>query len=135
MSQLSIRRALEQRLDAMSPAMATAWENAPFTPTVGTPYQRANLLPATPDNQIQGAAAYLARGIFQVTLCYPTGVGSADAETRAEAVRAQFKRGTTMTEAGINVIVMATPRTAPALIDGDRYLIPISVTYQAQIAT
>jgi hypothetical protein len=133
MSQTLIRKALEKRLAAMSPALATAFENAAYTPVQGTPYQKANLLPATPDNIVHGAATWFERGIFQVTLCYPTGTGPAAADARAELVRAQFKRGTTMTEGAVNVLIVATPRIAPALVEGDRYCIPVSAAYQAQL--
>ena len=43
MSLSIIRKALEQRLAALAPAIATAYENAPFVPAVGTPYQRVSM--------------------------------------------------------------------------------------------
>lgn len=129
----SIRRALEIRLAAMTPALDTAYENIPFTPVSGTPYQRANMLPANPDNPSQGGTHYLEIGIFQVSLFYPNDVGSATAQARADAVRVWFKRGTTLTHGGINTTVIATPAKAPAFNDGDRYVIPISIRYQANI--
>lgn len=135
MSQPLIRKALEKRLAAMTPAVSTAYENATFTPVTGTPYQRANLLPNTPDNSTQGAGMYFERGLFQVTLCYPQGTGPAAAEARAQLVREWFKRGTSLSEGGITVHVTDTPRIAPALIDGDRYCIAVSIAYQAQIET
>lgn len=135
MSLSTIRKALEQRLAAMSPALATAYENAVFTPVQGTAYQRVNLLPATPDNSIQGSGGYFERGIFQVTLCYPIGVGPATIEDRAQLVRAQFKRGTTMVQGAVAVLVIDTPSVSPAFIDGDRYCIPVSVPFQAQVIT
>lgn len=133
MSQVLIRRALEKRLSAMSPALETAYENAAFTPVVGAPYQKVNLLPATPDNSIQGSTTYFERGIFQVMLLYPINTGANAAESHAELVKAQFKRGTSMTESGVTVNVITSPRLAPALVDGDRYCLPISITYQAQV--
>lgn len=133
MSQLSIRRALEQRLAAMSPSLATAFENVPFTPTPGTPYQRANLLPAEPDNQTHGAATYFELGVFQITLCYPHGVGPGAVEARVDLVKTQFKRGVSLVESGVTVNIIRTPTVAPAMPDGDRFLVPISVRYQAQI--
>lgn len=133
MSQVTIRKALEKRLAAMTPALSTAFENVTFTPTAGTPYQRANLLPNTPDNAVQGAAMYFDKGIFQVTLAYPMGSGPNAAETRAQAVRDWFRRGTSLVEGSVTVHVTNTPRISPALIDGDRFCIPVSVPYLAQI--
>jgi len=135
MSQILIRKALENRLKAMSPALSTAFENQNFVPVNGTAYQRVNLLPAEPDNSIQGQGTYFERGLFQVTLCYPPNAGPNVAWARAELVKAHFKRGTSLTESGVTTIVMFTPRISPPLMEGDRYCIPISVPYQAQIST
>lgn len=115
------------------PALATAYEGVDFTPIVGTPYQKVNLLPATPDNSTQGASYYRELGVFQITLCYPKGVGANAAQTRAELIKTQFKRATTMIESGLRVIVINTPTISPAFIDGDRYCIPVSVYYQCDI--
>lgn len=135
MSLVLIRRALEKKLALLSPTLATAYENAPYTPIASTAYQRVNMLPATPDNSTMGSSTYFEHGLFQVTLCYPIGVGPATSETQAQLLRAHFKRGTSLVESGITVIVTDTPRVAPALLDGDRYTIPISVPWQAQIST
>lgn len=130
-----VRRALEQRLDALIPALATAHENEVYTPTPGTPYQRINLLPNIPDNSIMGARTYFERGIFQVTLCYPVGVGPATIDARAQALRAHFKRGNSMLESGVMVLVTDTPRISGGFSDKDRWCVPVSVSFQAQITT
>lgn len=131
----SIRRGLEARLAAMTPALATAWENKGFTPVAGVPYQRARILPATPDNASQGSKHYIEVGIFEIALFYPNGSGSADAQARAEAIRSWFKRGTTVTHGGVNTIVTHTPAKAQGITEGDRYVVPVSIRYQADIFT
>jgi hypothetical protein len=133
MSIAAIRKALEVKLAAMSPAVATVYENTEYTPVAGTPYQRANLLPAEPDNSTQGSTYYREQGIFQVTLCYPQKVGPGTALARAEALRTHFKRGTTMEKDGLTVIVMRTPNIMPAYIEADRYCIPVSIQYQCDV--
>lgn len=133
MSEVLIRKALEKRLNGMTPALATAWENASFTPVTGTPYQRVNLLPATPDNPTIGGNYYLAQGIFQVTLCYPKGGGPSLSAARAEMVKSRFQRALSMTESGVTVTITRTPAIMPAFIDDDRYCIPISIRYHAHI--
>lgn len=135
MSLQIIRRALEKKLAALTPAISIAYENAPFTPAAGTPYCRVNLLPNTPDNSTMGSAMFIERGLFQVMLCYPLGVGPATAEAQAQLVRAHYKRGTSMLESGLTVLVTNTPRIAPSTVDGDRYCIPITVPWQCQIST
>ncbi|MDU9711627.1 phage tail terminator-like protein, partial [Helicobacter pylori] len=78
---------------------------------------------------------YFEVGLFQITLCYPINTGPAAAEAQAQLTRAHFKRGVSMVHSGITVVVMDTPRVAPALIDGDRFCIPLTVPFQAQIST
>ena len=135
MSLTIIRAALENRLAALTPALATSYENAVFTPVNDVPYQRVSLLPANPDNSMAGSKTYLEVGIFQVTLCYPIKAGTAAASTKAEAVRTHFKRGTSLVESGLTVLITNTPRLSPAMVEGGRYCIAVSVTYQTQIST
>lgn len=135
MSLQIVRRALEMHLSAMTPTLATAYQNSGYTSTPGVPYQRADLMPNTPDNSQQGTAGYVERGIFQVTLCFPMGTGPADAESRTHALRLAFKRGTSLPESGLMVIVTETPAVAPAQFDGTHFCIAVSVPWQAQIST
>lgn len=129
----AIQQALEAHLAAMTPALATAYENVAFTPTLNVPYQKANLLPASPDNSTQGSSHYREIGIFQVSLYYPAGTASGNAKARAELVRTHFKRGTTLVKSGVKTIITHTPSIHPALVDGDRYVVPVSIRYQADI--
>jgi hypothetical protein len=128
-----IRAALEARLDAMSPALPTSWENIKFDQTVGIASQRINLLPGQTENPTFGDNAHLEVGIFQVSLCYPIGNGVKDAIDRAELVRAQFPRGQSMTSGSVTVRVSGTPSIAPALTDSGFYVVPVSIPYFAYI--
>lgn len=133
MSVVKIRAALETRLNAMSPAIATAWEGIPYTPITGTPYQQVNLLLADSENPTLGDAMYRQAGLMQVLLCYPPGVGAKAAATRAELVRDWFPRGLGLSSGGQSVLIDRTPSIAPALIDGDRYRVPVSIYFTADI--
>ena len=44
MSIVAIRTALETKLNTITPALSTAWENVLFTPVAGTAYHQVNLL-------------------------------------------------------------------------------------------
>jgi hypothetical protein len=143
MSTVSIRKALESRLAALLPVLDSntaernngiAYENSPFTPVNGTPYQEVFLLPAQPDNGQMGSKNYIEVGLLQVNLCYPLGTGPAAAQARAELVKTHFKRGTTMVQDNINVIVIRTPQVSPGFRRDDRYIIPVSIYYQAHIS-
>lgn len=131
MSMLDIGIALDTQLNAMTPALATAWENTEYEPVTGTPYQRVYLLPATTANPTYGDTQALESGIFQVSLCYPELEGSGDALARAELIRAQFTRGLTLTSGGITVRIKNTPSISPARQEPGLYIIDVSVPYFA----
>lgn len=133
MSAAAVRAALEVALAAMSPALATGWENVNFTPTVGTPYQLAFLLRAQPENPEIGRFT-VERGIFQVSLYYPLGTGPAAAEARAELIRTTFYRGASFTASGVTTIIERTPEISPGRAEDDRWVIPVRARFFAHIA-
>lgn len=133
MSIVKIRAALENHLANMSGALDISYENAQFTPTAGTAFQVVNLLPATVVNPSIGAELHRELGIFQVTLHYPINVGPANCATMAENIRTRFKRGTTMTVDGVTVMIDSTPSIARGIIDGDRWIVAVSIPYMANI--
>lgn len=109
MSAALIRQALEVALAAMSPSLPTAYENAPYTPTTGTAWQRVNIMHAEPRPLEQGGKLHEEPGFMQVTLFYPPNTGPAAAEARAELIRSTFKHGSQFTASGVTVTVSNTP--------------------------
>jgi hypothetical protein len=95
MSVATIRSSFETALKAINSAFATAWENVDFTPTVGTPYQQVALLLAQPAN-VEMGPGYTEQGIFQVNGFFPNNAGSSTATAWAEAIRAAFPYGTSL---------------------------------------
>lgn len=133
MSIRALRAALEVALNSISPSLATQFENVPFTPTAGTAYQRVNLLRAPPENPAIGAGMHRDIGVMQVTLCYPIGPGPQNAETRAESIRTAFSRGASFTSGAVTVHITNTPTVGPAYIETDRYCVPVSIRYHANV--
>ena len=132
MSQVACRAALETALDGMTPALSTAWENVAFTPPVlTTPYQRAFVLFATPENAVIGNE-WIERGIFQVTLCYPLQAGDAAARARVALLRTTFYRGLTLTSGSTRVIVERTPDAGGGTADGDRWIVVVRIRWFSQ---
>lgn len=130
-----LRAALETALKAMTPTLATAWENTAYTPVVNTPYQRASLIPGTPINDEYGPG-FADQGFFQVSLHYPPGLGVKDADARALALRSAFRRGASFTANGLVVTIMKTPAILPAMTDDDgRYVKPVSIEYRTSNQT
>lgn len=129
MSLAAISQALETRLAAMTPALATAWENVTFTPTAGTPYQRVNFMPATP-NDYGVASGTQEIGLFQVMLCYPLNTGRAAAAARVQLLRDQFPRNLRLLSGSALVAkIMRTPAAAPGMVDGDRWVVPVTIRW------
>ena len=129
MSQPTIRAALEAALASIKPDIDTAWQNVPYTPVTGRPYQAAYLLPAEPSNHSMGDGSRQERGIFQVSLMYPPGHGTAAAGARAEAIAALFRRGASFTKDGITVQIERTPEIANGREDGDRWMVPVKIRW------
>lgn len=130
MSVVKCRGALEVAVNAMSPALATAWENVAFKPVTGQPYQRVSILFAEPGNEEYGPN-YQELGYMQITLFYPHETGAGAAMARAELIRQTFKRGASFVNAGLTVVVSRTPEVMPAYNDGERFAVPVKVRFYA----
>lgn len=132
-----IKAALETRLKAMSPLLPTHWENSQFTPPESGGYQSVHLLPAEPENPsilgVAGSEMYRENGLMQVTLVYPAEGGAGTALAKAEAIRDWFPRGLSVSYGGITTVIGRTPRIGPAMVQDDRYVLPVSIPYFANI--
>lgn len=134
MSLVAVRAALEVALAAMSPALATAWENIPYSPDVGVPYQRVYLLAAEPNNPEMGRYV-TEQGFLQVSLAYPLNAGPGAAMERAELIRSIFYRGASFTASGVTTVIERTPEIAPGRIEDDRYVVPVKIRFFAHHST
>ena len=128
MSLVAVRAALETALAAMTPALDTAYENKQHTPVQGTPYQAVYLMPAAPVNPEMGRLTQ-ERGFMQVSLFYPLGTGPAAATARAELIRQTFYRGRSFVASGVTTTIENTPEIAPAMVDDDRYHVPVRIRF------
>jgi hypothetical protein len=133
MSLTAIRSALETQLNAMAPALATAWENAAFVPPAPTvPYQRVDLMLATPENPEIGAG-YRELGFMQVTLKYPLQAGPGAAAARAIALRASFPKNLALTSGGVVTTISKTPAISAGVVDGDRWSVPVKIPFHTNV--
>jgi hypothetical protein len=133
MSTVAIRTALTLALKNMEPALDRANENGKiYEPQKDVPYQRVNILFAPPINN-ENAASHIETGFMQVTLMYPHRGGTTPAAARAELIRSTFPRGSSFTSGGVTVTIDKTPEIAPAMIEGDRYVVPVRVSFFAHI--
>lgn len=129
MSLAAISAALEAHLEALAPALETAWDNVQLTPVPGVPYQRAFFMPARP-NDYAVADGHQELGLFQVNLCYPQGAGRGDALARAGEIRAHFAKAMTLPVGGPPVVkIMRTAEIGPSFPEGDRFVVPVTIRW------
>jgi hypothetical protein len=133
MSREKIIQANETHLKALAPDFATAWENVNFKPPALAPFQAPTHLFAEPDNRGSKDSPYLQRGIFTVTLAYPTNQGGGAAQAKANDISEHFKRGTTINAGDFNVIIERTPEITGGVIEGDRYIKRVRIRFFAHI--
>lgn len=135
MSTVKVKAALEIALNAMVPALLTAWPNVPFTPPISssTPWQRADVLFAAPEDLEIGSRYHREQGVFSVTLFYPLQTGAGSAQARAELLRSIFYRGASFTNSGVTVTIEQTPEISAGYADGDRWVVPVRIRFYANI--
>lgn len=132
MSITKIRAAFVAQLKTLT-IIPTQYENVAFTPISGVPYQSFYFMPAPPENPTLGDRHYRERGLCQITLMYPSNTGTADAFYRAEAIQTAFERGVTLIKDGVKVCIQKTPTIERSFTSGDRFVVPISIYYIAEI--
>jgi hypothetical protein len=137
MSDVVIRELLRVQLNSVSAWFETAWENVSYKPTINTPYQAVWLLPSETENPSYGGGIgqRLERrpGILQVSLFYPSNEGPENAAIRAEAIKAAFPRGLTLTSGSLRVLIMRSPFSSAGRPQGGWYMLPVSIPYVADV--
>lgn len=132
-----IRQGLEVALNTwasgQTPAIPVAWQNRAYTPTIGSRYVRANILPAETQNPSLGDDHKRFIGIFQILVYTPDDVGAGAAETIAESLFTTFARGTSFTASSVTTRVLDSPSVLPSFNDDGWYVTPVSIRYQSDI--
>lgn len=126
-----IHTALIRRLNALSPALPTAHENAAFAAVTGQPYQRIFLLVNKPVDHTLNLDVLEQRGIFQVSLYYPPNEGRIPAQQRAQAIADHFKPLQILTEGSVQVRLLSTAHIAGGMPSDDRWHVPVSIPWRS----
>lgn len=132
MSNIAIRAALETAVEALPDNLPTAWQNRSFEPSEG-PYQVVSVVFATPENPTLGDGLYRQRGFMQISLRYPVNEGSGDSAERGEMLRTAFRRGLSVEANGVTTIIDRTPHVPEGVVDGDRFVVNVRITFYADI--
>lgn len=133
MSFPEISVALEGQLRLLSNLLPTQVENVVFNTPQGA-YQRLNYIPAPPENPAIGGHFKREVGYFQVTLLYPLNQGTQAVRAEAERIRSWFPRGSSYQSGGVTVTIDRDGAIGPGVVGGDRYIVPISIRYFANIS-
>lgn len=133
MSNVIIRTAFESRLAtwaaAQTPPLPIAYENRAFTPPANNRYLRAYLIPArTESNTLEGTDRDY-EGIFQVSIVQPLSAGTASASTIALALDGLYAPH--FLEGSTRVYITSPMSIAPAIIEANNYVLPVSCFYRA----
>lgn len=124
-----ISAALATQLNTLD--LPTHWENAKFIPPAGDIYLSESLLSGdTNPVGIASASSNEFGGIYQVLVYAPADANKGPARSTADDVAAAFQRGDRLVYDGVTVTIQRTTQNPP-FMSGDRFVIPVSVTYRA----
>ncbi|QHJ77689.1 MAG: hypothetical protein [Bacteriophage sp.] len=107
-----------------------AFPNVKFKPPDGN-YLEVRYLPNSNRNFLIGNDDPTQHiGILQITVITPLNVGQIKPYDIAGELVEHFKKGTQLQRDDVIVTVYSKPSIAPAIIDNDRFRVPVSIQYQ-----
>lgn len=126
----NVYRALSDHLlDFDFPATHIAWPNAKYEPSRDQPFLSVQMAGYNRRPIGYGANAVIEhRGVYQIRVSYPSGIGMDDATGTADALADHFLRGETLSSGGSNVLI-EVPSPAAPLTQTDWVHIPIAVQW------
>lgn len=114
----------------LSPVMEVAWPDKDFTPPAQG-YLRPSLVPNTVSQVTLGdTGKNRHRGLFQISVFWKRNAGEIVAREKADLVAVHFKRGTTITNGGLNIRIYRPPVVAQTFTDGSYSHTPVTISYQ-----
>ena len=119
-----------------SPTMRIAQPAVAFTPTLGTPYLAATVLPNTAElfgTEFDGDVDF--QGLAQISVFWPSGQGLIKPQQVASQIVAACAPGTRIDRNGIRVRFDQRPSVAPALVEADWVQIPVNIRWRAFVST
>lgn len=124
---LNIKKALERRLQAITPTVPTGFEGVNFDPPVNAMYQRCQFMIGKPQDPTLTIGFSRERLQMQVFICDVKGTGTGAALARAELIRNTFAKGLSLIESGTRIYVLETPHIGSAMVVGDRIIVPVMI--------
>ena len=127
-----VKKAVRERLKALTPALPTALEGMSFTPPTGM-YQRLQFVVEPPTDPTFGTYFYRENVQVQIFVVDKLDVGTTNAETRAELIRDWFNKGLTLTEGNVRMHVLRTPHVSSAAVAADRIIVPVLISVTTEV--
>ena len=126
------RKLLENKLKELTPLLPIAFDNISFTPP-STKYIRASLVTRKPNNDSVGNGCYQENISFNVFVVDKINIGTGGAFETAEDIRQLFKRGTTLEEGNVRLVITDVPYVSGPVVTADRLVIPIVIGAMTQV--
>ena len=126
-----IRMALENKLNTITPLIATHWENTSYVPISGTPYQSVNMIYGNTEDMAITNDLRKDQGIMQVTLLYPTLNGTKSVEDRAKLISSTFSNALKLYDDDDEVRISKTPDIKIMGSIADRFIIIVSIYWKS----
>jgi hypothetical protein len=130
---LNIKKALERRLQAITPVVPTGYEGDEFTPPANAMYQRCQFVIGDPTDPTFPAGYHRENWQMQVFVCDIKGKGTGAALARAELLRNTFPKALSLIESTTRIYILETPRISSAFIAGDRIIVPVIIPVTGEV--
>ncbi|OKP17060.1 DUF4128 domain-containing protein [Serratia fonticola] len=136
MSHTHIAALLEARLGEWADAhnIPVAWENIVMDPPDGL-YLQAYAMPATTTAIDLAEKLHVLPGVWQINVVAPAGDGTGPARDLADHIAALFPLGMMLTEGPLTCYIHTPPTIYRGIPSDTRYVIPVSMSYRADIIT
>lgn len=132
MAIIEIKRAAERKLNALTPAVSTAWEGVSFDPPTDI-YQRVQFTIQTPDDPVLGTGFHRERVTMQVFVVGAANKGTSEVINRAELIRNHFAKGLVLQEGNVRIHVLTTPQIAGNTVVSERIICPVLIQLVAEV--
>lgn len=132
MAILETEIAVERYLNLLDPVLPTAYEGVNFTPPT-TMYQVIQYSINPPDDPVLGTGYYRERIQLQMFIVGEINQGTGDVISRAELVRNHFKKGTFLSEDGVDIHILRTPQISGTIKTEDRIVVPILIDLVSEV--
>ena len=132
MAIIEIKRAAERKLNALTPAVTTAWEGVSFNAPNGL-YQRVQFTIQSPDDPVLGTGFHRERVTMQVFVVGAANKGTSEVINRAELIRNHFAKGLVLQEGNVRIHVLTTPQIAGNTVVSERIICPVLIQLVAEV--